>query len=77
MTTATTPKAKPGALRLAPLPTSGLEREAALKCLAVDLATQLGPVTARYLAALLDEVSDECARDDTVHVRRHTGEQAP
>jgi hypothetical protein len=75
--TSTPSKAKPGALQLPPLPTSGPEREAALKCLAFDLVMQLGPETTRYLATLLDEVSDECARDDTLHVRRHTGEQAP
>jgi hypothetical protein len=46
-----------GSLKLPPVPANGPKREATLRCLAFDVVTQLGPSTARYLAALIGEVA--------------------
>ena len=71
-------KAKPAALRLPPMPASGPEREAALRCLAFDLAAQLGPTTASYLASLLDEQCDELSLGDgAVHAEALQERSAP
>jgi hypothetical protein len=60
------------------MPASGPEREAALRCLAFDLATQLGLTTARYLAALVDEMADELSLGDgAVHAKALQERSAP
>ena len=61
-----------GLLKLPPVPpANGPEREAALRCLAFDVVTQLGPSTSRYLAALIHEVADELDLDDgAVHAQQ-------
>jgi hypothetical protein len=46
-------------LELPAVPASGPEREAALRAVAAALALRLGPATATYLCALLDEAVEE------------------
>jgi hypothetical protein len=54
------PASRPGKIAPPP-PLNGPEREKRLRDVARKLTAQLGPTTAVYLAALLDEAAEEMA----------------